>query len=205
MTTTNRTEHFLSFDGVDDYVQARDASVFDVTTGDFDMEVEFRSTDNSGNNVRLLDKRGQGSVISPASYQLSVSTTFSNTGITDTNGNYIGYASNGFHLISFPNDGNWHSARFTWENNTGTGTIYVDGVEEGQLTNPSMAGESITTNRLFTVGGANTGAQFFNGDIKSFRFGTETFLMNEGTGTTITGSEGTVLDIYGATWGSEIK
>ncbi len=198
------TECYLSFDGVDDYVQARDASVFDVTTGDFDIEVEYRSTKVlTSVNTRFLDKRGTGSASGAASYQLSAyqNNSFGNTGVTATDGTTVGYAGSDLSTVPYPTDGQWHKVRLTWENATGKLRLYLDGDLKQELTQSGMIGKSITTSRIFTVGtSANLNGQFFEGDIKSFRFGTETFPMNEGTGTTITGSESTVLDIYGATW-----
>ena len=208
MTTTKRVEHFLSFDGVDDYVQARDASVFDVTTGDFDVEVEYRSTDVSGNPVRLLDKRGTGARTGNfPGWQLSANLgTFQNSIVQTGTNAYIGTPPTDFENVNYTADGLWHTAQFTWDNTTGTGTLTLDGSQTEQQTNGSMVGQSISNGVKFTVGGSsNNDGQYFLGDIKSFRVGTETFLLNEGTGTTVTGSEGTVLDIYGATWGSEIK
>lgn len=209
MTTVKRVEYFLSFDGVDDYVQAQNASVFDVTTGDFDMEVTYRSGYSGNNPFRIIDKRGTGAIATGyPSYQLSgVNGNYQNTNIQYVGSSRsIGGVGSGFDLVDFEHDNEWHKVKFTFQNSVGEAKLFIDGSEVASSTNANFIGKSLTTTRKFTVGGSsNNDGQFFDGDIYSFRFGNETFPLNEGTGTTITGSEGTVLDIYGATWGSEIQ
>lgn len=52
----------------------------------------------------------------------------------------------------------------------------------------------------FRIGRSQSGSAF-SGIIQQYKHGTEVFLMNEGAGTTTTGSEGTVLNLLaGASW-----
>src|SRR5690606_10445265 len=53
---------------------------------------------------------------------------------------------------------------------------------------------------VMCTGETFTPTQVINGKLYSFVFDGETFPINEGTGTTVTGSNGTIFDITGATW-----
>lgn len=192
MTTTNRTEHFLSFDGVDDYVQARDASVYEDLTFPYKFRIRPENT-----SFTLFSK----GVFGPTTH--------------DYNANLVSGQFGYYNRVNGDN----HDYRFSYSPTLGVDLEYeidldsgdlvqrVDGVEQRRDVNPALVSD--TNNLLFTIGRSPTKDtalpyRYFQGRIYSFQIGTETFPMNEGTGTTITGSEGTVLDIYGATWGSQI-
>lgn len=77
---------------------------------------------------------------------------------------------------------------------------YVDGVETARDINANLpTGNSLETYVGKTSSVSNRG---YKGRIYSIQMGSEIFEMNEGSGSITTGSEGTVLSIVGATWGT---
>ena len=176
-------EYWLEFDGVDDYVQAQNVSDLDFA---LPIKVKFKHLTNntyrpivkseqSGNNNRywiIYDSGSFGLRTSAKNYDVAVSF---NIGQTYEYEVYL----DGSDVVQ-----------------------KIDGVEISRTSAGSLPNASGFTFRLAayeTTSGDPT--SWTENEIYSFQIGTETFSMNEGTGTTITGSEGTVLDIYGATWG----
>lgn len=192
---------FLTLDGTGDYLEARNSSDFDVTTGNFDISIEYKTT-ASGSNYSLIYKRPSGGLGNVQAWRLGVWSTGSMIYTMAEGGAGIYVGRGDYSSVNGPNDGQWHDVRLTWQNSSGQLGLYIDDGLPVTATNGSMSGRSLSNSEKVVIGADNSYGSGLVGDIRSFRFGSENFPVNEGSGTTVTGSQGTIFDITGATWGS---
>lgn len=179
-------EYWLEFDGVDDYAEARNTSDLN-----FDLPIKIKWTYLGGGTTYPFSKSEQ--TATPNRYWMRV--TGSDVGIGWS------HQSNQFAPWS-PNVGQTYE--FEAYDDGGDFVQKIDGGEISRITTYTPESASSFPFRLGAYTNLSGNPVLFSQlNIYSFQVGTETFPMNEGTGTTITGSEGTVLDIYGATWNSE--
>ena len=172
-------ECWLEFDGVNDYAEARNVSDLG-----FALPVKLDFTPRTASASRDLVSK----------YYTS------NSWMIGLNGGKIGAwikGSDGRNLT--PTIGTRSLYELTLD---GSDLVQsIDGVEENRASAIYPTDENIKL-----VVGARAGSpptRFYEMDLYSFQIGTEIFPLDEGSGATITGSEGTVLDIYGATWGCD--
>jgi hypothetical protein len=148
-----------SFDGVDDYVDCGNITL----SGNFTWECYFKTLDTS---LRLMDIRGTGSLGVVKGVQISYVSSWSNALIDDGLGNYIQFSG----ASSFGIDNEWHKVSITFDNTTGTGKFYGDGVLLDTQTNSSLIGITFIDQNLIlgaNVNGKNT--QLFSGKIDDVR------------------------------------
>lgn len=188
-------EYWLEFDGVDDYVQAQLNTTLDFAMP-IKVDLEFDSV--VGDYVPILGKFTLGAGDDRYYVMRSVP------------GGYVGFGAVGVQGQPTNAVGPIQSTintnqryLFEAEIDGGDYVFKIDGVEVDREAIVATPGP--TTDYYFTLARSYSGQTqwHFQGKIYSFQIGTEIFPINEGTGATITGSEGTVLDIYGATWGGQ--
>ena len=120
----------------------------------------YRTTDSS---MRLIQNASTGSFGTKNGFQISITsaTSWSNTGITSTNGSYIqvtGVDS------STAIDGNWHCVCLTFDTFTGKGELYLDGTSLYSNTVSGLIGANLNGAGL-ELGRANSNQQYLDGDI----------------------------------------
>lgn len=172
---------YLHFPGDDSsYIQARDKTVF--SNIPFPIAIDFK-TDTLIGNQYLVGKWGtnSGYAVHIQSGRLGFA-SFGEGGQP-----YTIYSTNVIEAES----------KYTYEVDLdGTDLVQrLGGVEVRRDENYSMSdGEE---DFYFTIGTRDKVPRPFTGDLFYLKMGDEKFLMNEGQGTTITGSKGTVMDIKG--------
>jgi len=173
---------YLEFDGINDYLEARNVSDLNLA---FPIMAKFRAL-NTNEIFALFDKRG--TVFNEGSWMVSNSGSYK-FGLAHRSG-----STKDLRDISLT------SSIVTYEiKEEGSDLVqYIDGVEVSRYTKGAI---TMTNSYLFRIGTSATSSYVnFEGDLYLYQIGSEIFPIDEGSGTTITGSEGTVLDIYGATW-----
>ena len=210
-TTDEGPQPYLSFDGVDDYVDLGNDSSLNITSN-LTLEFEFSLDNYKSLNQTILDKNLQyyvdilntenklrfyGKVIAPNEYLFNF--------IPQTNTNYF---------ISIVCNTN---------NNV---SLYIDGVFQESISSSGTLEANSSNVNIGRRNFSNSNDNYFGGDIKEFRIwniarsgtdisntynqtllGSETGLVsyykfNEGSGTTLNDSAGTNDGtIVGATWG----
>jgi hypothetical protein len=147
----------LSFDGVDDYVDF--TSEPDLNGKSFSAGCWFKTTDA---DMRLIQNCSTGGFGTKNGFQVSVtSSTFSNTGVTDSSGNSVQFSS----VSSTPyTDGNWHFICLTFNTSTGTAELYLDGIFSADGTDSGLIGANMNGVGL-EIGRANSSTQYLNGNI----------------------------------------
>jgi len=184
---------YLHFPGDNNsYVMARDITDLEVGVGDLDAEVRVRINEDQ-----------------PSSWSSIIQTRFTTSqdgwGFTRRNRDNSYQSTityDGSSLISAysSDDTTWIDLQVLYENSTGTNTFIVDGDIVQIMQNDHFENINLENGHILSMGRYRPGAgttYMLKGDISYFRFNDEEFLMNEGQGTTITGSKGTVMDILG--------
>jgi hypothetical protein len=113
----------LNLDGVDDYVNIP-GSTTDLTNGDFTIEAWVNTT---GVNEAILTK-GNASGWDGGEKCFYIDATGHPVFVGHSNNYIVGTG-------TVVNDGTWHHVAVTWNYSTGTGKIYVDGVESTLYSN----------------------------------------------------------------------
>jgi hypothetical protein len=166
-TSSGATSYSLSFDGIDDNVDTGDIN--DINNSSQTWECWCNLNGQSTDNIRLLDKRGAGSLGTAPGMQISFNYNgFGNTVIDAGDGNYISTAGQGY-TASDLYDSSWHHVALVWDNSTGTLTGYVDAVERFSLTDANMIGKDCSNALSFVFGMANGGAQLMDGSLSDVR------------------------------------
>ena len=144
-------DNALSFDGINDYVDATSNASFDLTTG-ITLEGWIKTTSTS--EQYIMDKDG--------SYWLSVSTP----GAVGKAGIWLLGVSSDWTLSSRTvNDGNWHHVAASWDNTSNTISIYIDGT----LDFSTSKGGTITASGNSVEIGRRTTYGYFNGTMDELR------------------------------------
>lgn len=177
------SETCLYFDGVNDYLQATENSKLNFTSP---IIVEFKY---------------ESETYSP--YLISKTSTYINAN------NEWGIVGNQYVLTFRAGSVTYDSLRFTANLNQryririqveGSDLVYyVDGVELGRHVSPNLPS---TNSNPFRVGYSFV-PNPLHGRLYYLQVGSEIFNIDEGSGSTTTGTEGTVLNINGATWVTE--
>tara|TARA_Y100001935_G_scaffold253785_1_gene260932 strand:- start:147962 stop:150502 length:2541 start_codon:yes stop_codon:yes gene_type:complete len=159
----------LQFTG-DGYVSIGD--VLDINNSSQTWECWFKLPDpGTADNIRLIDKRGQGGFGSAgiSGMQLSFNNVgFGNTGIQAVSGDYVNTAGQSI-LSSDLYDNTWHHCALVWDNSTGTLTCYIDAVERFSFTNANMIGADCSNSLDLEFGRANTNDQYLTGYLDDVR------------------------------------
>jgi len=147
----------LSFDGVNDYIDF--TSEPNLNGKSFSAGCWFKTTDA---DMRLIQNASTGAFGTKNGFQVSVtSSTFANTGVTDSSGNYVQFSS----VSSTPyTDGNWHFICLTFNTSTGTAELYLDGIFSADGTDSGLIGANMNGVGL-EIGRANSSTQYLNGNI----------------------------------------
>jgi hypothetical protein len=147
----------LSFDGLNDYVDFTLEP--DLNGKSFSAGCWFKTTDA---DMRLIQNCSTGGFGTKNGFQISVtSSTFSNTGVTDSSGNSVQFSS----VSSTPyTDGNWHFICLTFNTSTGTAELYLDGIFSADETDSGLIGANMNGVGL-EIGRANSSTQYLNGNI----------------------------------------
>jgi hypothetical protein len=149
----------IVFDDVDDYIDF--TSEPDLNGKSFSAGCWFKTTDTS---MRLIQNCSTGSFGTKNGFQISVTTsTFANTGVTDSSGNSVVFSS----VSSTPyTDGNWHFICLTFNTTTGTAKLYLDGNFANYGTNSGLIGANMNGVGL-EIGRANSSTQYLGGNISN--------------------------------------
>ena len=149
---------FLSFNGTSDYVSF--STEPDLNGKSFSAGCWYRTTDS---NMRLIQNASTGSFGTKNGFQVSISgTSWSNTGITSTNGSFIQVGTNVSADTAL--DGNWHCVCLTFDTFTGKGELYLDGTSLYSDTVSGLIGANLNGAGL-ELGRANSNQQYLDGDI----------------------------------------
>lgn len=111
---------------------------------------------------RWIGQRGTGALGSFPGWYLQLDYLTSNDGRLD----FLIETTDGFSDQTVRNqawggrDGNWHHLVGTFNTNTGTKTIYLDGVQWHQNTNANLIGKNLSSNRPSVIGIADNGGSF---------------------------------------------
>ena len=152
----------LQFDGKDDYVDAGNNSSLDVHANNFSIEL-WAKFDDSG-TVRYLLQKGS---YATSLYQIRRLAT-NNLRIvvedySDANYDYYDTAT------TFPASSNWYHIVAVWTRSTGIWKVYINGVEDGQVTVSAGGTPSVNGTVSLRIGTENTVANPFNGLIDEVR------------------------------------
>ena len=179
-------EQCLVFTGTGDYLKARSSSDLD-----FALPMKFDIDSDSTGNQCLVDK-GTTSLPNNSDWLIRHYVPYATHGISFKVGGVV---------EEYGAPGNFPSTRTLFEIIEDSGDIVHlwDGVEKERIAYTTLPS---TNSHTFTLGSYVGGAPTwgFVGKLYNFQIGSEVFDCNEGSGTTVTGSLGTVLDITGATW-----
>lgn len=140
-----------SFDGTNSYVSTASTTNFNFGTGDFTIDMWFRTTAHSGNFTLL--ELGNG-----ASAGIEVLWNSANEMDVRINGNF--YSSATFN----PVDGTWY--HFAASRQSGSIKIFINGVQSGATQSST---ESVTVASASSVGSRQGTTQFLNGYIDEVR------------------------------------
>ncbi|AOX01713.1 hypothetical protein BJP34_21745 [Moorena producens PAL-8-15-08-1] len=178
-------DNALSLDGVNDYVDFN-ASVVDLAKADFTLEAWIKTT-TTGNEVILVKNDGD------SNWEAGEKAFYINGGGKI---NFVGN-SNGYIMgTTAVNDGEWHHVAVVWDyssGTSGTGKIYVDGVDDTGFSNYN-ANINDRTGDSLKIGLPNYGeaANHFSGEINEVRVWNVARSAEEISGhkdETLTGSE----------------
>jgi len=142
-----KVSNSLSFDGVDDYVQAP-PSAPNVGTGNFSIDFWLNTTANPGNQT-IIDKRTVSTAGMPYVTGYAVSTLNNRILLQLANGNgYTNYLSN-----STVNDLGWVMVAITVDRTSPTGIrFYINGAMDSATPNPTGRQGSLTNSAPLTMG-----------------------------------------------------
>jgi hypothetical protein len=147
----------LVFDGSNDYIDF--TSEPNLNGKSFSAECWFKTTDIS---MRLIQNASTGAFGTKAGFQISVTnTTFTNTAVTDSSGNFIRFTS--VSAVPYIN-GEWHNICLTFNTTTGTAELYLDGNFSESGTDTGLIGANMNGFGL-EIGRANSNVQHLNGNI----------------------------------------
>ena len=200
MSILKGRRNYLSFDGVNDYVDFGDNSDFDFGTNTFEIQIDFKI--NEQKIQRLVSKRVEGSETGFPQYYLTLN---DNGGIT-----FVTYSDLSSSTISSPDNIVILNKRYNLiakRLSNGYMELVLDGNVVASNTLPVR---NVTNNGSMWFGADNRdNNQFLNGNIYNVKFYENNTLISqydftEGTGTTLNDSvgnnDGTIV---GATWGEE--
>ena len=189
--------YYLSFDGVDDYVDFGDNSDFDFGTNTFEIEIDFEI--NEQKNQRLVSKRVEGSETGFPQYYLTLNDNGSITFVTysDLSSSTISSADN---IVNTNTRYNLIAKRLS----NGYMELILD---DNVVASDTLPIRNVSNNGRLWFGADNRdNIEFLNGNIYNVKFYENNtliseYLFTEGTGNTLTDSVGNNDGtIYGATW-----
>lgn len=145
----------LKFDGVNDFV-----SFNNLINNDFTVEFWVKTTQTGGspnwyNGVGIVDAEING-----------VANDFGTSIVGNKLAFGIGNPDKTIISTSPINDGNWHHVAATWEQNTGTMSLYIDGNLE---TTDVGSTNTRSTSSQINIGRIQTGVNYFNGTVDELR------------------------------------
>ena len=151
----NTKAQSINFDGQDDFIAvSQSGSLDNLAMGNFTMEAWIYSTDNSSISS-VFRKSGD--------YNLYLNGGVLNAEIWPNGMSNNTYASYTGSTTLATNK--WYHVSFTWNNGSGVGKLYVNGVAEATSVNNT----NISASEVLQIGGSASFAQYFTGDIDEVR------------------------------------
>ncbi len=160
-TTSGKYGSALSFDGVNDYVDAGGNNSLDISNN-LTISAWIKTSDTSGNG-RIIQRRALGAT---KGYEFSVGTNGS-LGFFYGDGTNYGY-SDAWGVNNKINDGSWHHVVLTIVNGStpsGSAISYVDGIFFAQQNFSTVGSFTQTTNLII----GNYSTKYFKGSIDEIR------------------------------------
>ena len=153
----------LSLDGIDDHVDLN-ADIVDLATADFTIEAWIKTTGTQEGIVVKTD--------GDSSWERGEKAFYLNG---DGKAFFVGFGNSYIRGTTAVNDGEWHHVAVTWDyssGTSGTGKIYVDGVEDTASSSyKARNADSYINNNHLRIGSPNYGEapNYFSGEINEVR------------------------------------
>jgi hypothetical protein len=156
---TYSSDHFLSFDGEDDYMDA-EKNLAELGIHNFTLEAWIKTTSSSVGIIACND--------SDTSWERGEKQFYlSKDGIPT----FVGYGNGYIYGTSAVNDGEWHHIAVTWDYTNESGQIFVDGINDTSNNSTYAGNNSNNSSDTFKFGvpNNNESINYFKGDIDEIR------------------------------------